>query len=631
MRYLLRKILFFLIILIPFWSFLVWFFWPKTPVNGMIIDKTVLTKEGNEHRSLNWVLSHEKITKPDGSQYDISEDYYGFFPVNRPEYSVKDFSVFDRQDIDSLGKTLDFLYYTDAYGIYENEWVYDQSVNERTPIVYGGMTDREYDLVANMYRNRKLVFNEFNDLLSPTPLDVRFRMSRINQIDLTGWTGRYYHSLDTLTNSDIPRWMRRLHRQYLDRPFDYPDIPGIVLIHETDKILVLRSDSDLEHEIPIMNITKKAQERYGVTSHLRYPYWFEVNASLNPDNTYATYKIHTTKRGDSILGQYKIPTEFPAMVIDDEEHLHYYFCGDFSDNPIPFGLAYFSGIQYIDALFYNNRDFLDRRKFFWEMYLPLVKTALFDYLEKKDDLEPGRRLPPAYSDYVSYYAKMGWRYPDIGAIAKGEGYRPDKIYGEQYRSRAYRDSVLKAARKARLAPKNKENENEADTTERYRVRAYNQQTDTIAQQEDTTAEKTTGDTLSKFFNYERFLVGGRSARQDSGDTSKAAPASAEKYSRQKSQTVATKKSEKREPEPVVSGKMHQASKGEYHIIVASLSKKVEAEKLLERLEDTEAFIVYTAGVNRYRISRGVFNSREKAQKALPQIAQQYSGAWIASY
>lgn len=596
----------------------------------MIVDKTVLTKEGNEHRSLNWVLSHEKITKLDGSQYEISEDYFGFFPVNRPEYSVKDFSVFDRQDIDSLGKTLDFLYYTDAYGIYENEWVYNQSVNERTPIVYGGMTDREYDLVENMYRNRKLVFNEFNDLLSPTPLDVRFRMSRINQIDLTGWTGRYYHSLDTLSNSDIPRWMRRLHREFLDRPFDYPDISGIVLIHETDKILVLRSDEDLEHEIPVINTTKKAQERYGIAEHLRYPYWFEINFSLNPDNTYANYQIHTTEKGDSILNQYKIPTEFPAMVIDDQEHLHYYFCGDFSDNPIPFGLAYFSGIQYIDALFYNNRDFLDRRKFFWELYLPLIKTALFDYIDVKENLEPGRRLPPAYSDYVSYYSKMGWRYPDIGALAKGEGYRPDKIYGEEYRSRAYRDSVLQAAREARLAlAGSKKNREEADTAERYRVRAYNEQPDSAAQENagtNTAAE----DTFRKYFNYERFLVGGRNAQGKKDSLKMSSPPSTPQEQSKPAVTSKPAKNKKK-ISPATTGQMHQASAGEFHIIVASLSKKVEAEMLLNRLDDKQAFIVYTPGINRYRISRGAFSSREKAERALPQVAQQYSGAWIAGY
>ncbi|PTM06119.1 MAG: hypothetical protein DA405_01095 [Bacteroidetes bacterium] len=97
MKYLGRKILFFLIILIPFWSFLVWFFYPKIELAGLILDKTVLDRSGLEHRSFNWITTNNKYVKPDGSQYEITEDYYGFFPVNRPEYVVKDLTVFNQK------------------------------------------------------------------------------------------------------------------------------------------------------------------------------------------------------------------------------------------------------------------------------------------------------------------------------------------------------------------------------------------------------------------------------------------------------------------------------------------------------------------------------------------------------
>jgi len=596
----------------------------------MIIDKTVLTKEGNEHRSLNWVLSHEKITKPDGSQYDIAEDYFGFFPVNRPEYSVKDLSVFEYGDLDSLSRNLD---YTDAYGIYENEWVYGQSVNERTPIVYGGMTDKEYTLTEKMYTRRKLVFNEFNDILSPTPLDVRFKMSRLHQIDPTGWTGRYYNSLDTLVSSDIPRWMKRLHRRFLGRPFAYPDIPGIVLIHETDKILVLRSDLDLEHEIPIIETSQKAIDRYGVAEFLRYPYWFEINFSLNPDNTYSNYKLHTTERGDSILGRFDIPKVFPAMVIDDEEHLLHYFCGDFSDNPIPFGLAYFSGVQYIDALFYNNRDFLDRRKFFWQYYLPIVRTTLFDYLDRREELEPGRRLPPAYLNKVSYYEKMGWRYPDVGAIRRGEGYQPDVIYGEQYKSRAYRDSALRAARAARLVSERRSTEQQ-DTTSRYRVRDYADSlaaaprdtvTDTVA--EGSQQRQGRRDSMRSYYNWERFIVGGRQAMVGVTANKNAERQEEPGPEQAVSQSIPPAEDGSSEKRSLV----QVSAKGEFHIIVASLSSRREALKVLENLNDPEAFVVYTPSLNRYRISRGKFSTRAIAQQALANIQQAYPQAWIASY
>jgi hypothetical protein len=446
LKYLGRKILFFLIILIPFWSFLVWFFYPKTELPGLILDKTVLDRSGVEHRSFNWITTNNKYVKPDGSQYDITEDYYGFFPVNRPEYVVKDLTVFSRKEIDSMARDLDYLYYTDAYGIYTNEWVYGRDINERSRLVYGGLSQQSYLLFEKMYRNRKLTITEFNNIASPTSLNIRYKMQRILESDYSGWTGRYYHSLDTLLNPDIPGWMKRLHRRYYKKPFAYPDIPGIVLVHETERLLVLQSGVDLDYEIPILNTGEALINRYQLPEYIRYPYWFDINFAKDPNDVYATYKIHTNSRGDSILGSQLLPNEFPAIIADHEENLRWYFCGDWADSPTPFGLSYFKGVQFMRKFFYNNRDELDRKKFFWEYYEPLLTGIFEDYIKVKDSINGPRPLPSTYPNYVPYYRRNNMPLADIDLIASGRVYDPEEVLGTQYKVRAYRDSVLQAER-----------------------------------------------------------------------------------------------------------------------------------------------------------------------------------------
>lgn len=423
-----------------------WFFYPKTELPGLILDKTVLETSGVEHRSFNWITTNRKFVKPDGSQYEISEDYYGFFPVNRPEYVVKDLTVFNNADLDSMARDMEYVYYTDAYGIYTNEWVYGRDINERSRLVYGGLSLPGYKLFEKMYRNRKLTLTEFNNLASPTPLQLRFRMQRLLELDFTGWTGRYYHSLDTLLNPDIPGWMKRLHRYYYKRPFAYPDIPGIVFVHETERIFVLQLEKDVEHELPIINTGKTLMEQYDLPEFIRYPYWFDVCFAKDTSNVFSTYKIHTTERGDSILNSHHLPNEFPAIIGDRQEQLRWYFCGDWADSPTPFGLSYFKGVQYMRKFFYNNRDELDRKKFFWEYYEPLVSGIFKDYIDRMDSIEGPRPLPPHHNNYIPYYRRYNIPLPDVDLIASGRVYDPNEVLGSEYKERAYRDSVLQAER-----------------------------------------------------------------------------------------------------------------------------------------------------------------------------------------
>lgn len=436
MKHLGRKLLFFIIILIPFWSFLAWFFWPKQPIKTLILDKTVLTNSGDEHRSLNWVMTHERYTKPGGSQISIADDYHGFFPVDRPEYQIKDLSPFSNIGLDSLSGYYDMTYFTDAYGIYQNEWYAGRDINERSKKVYGGLMKQDYLLMRMMYERRKLVLSEFNIIASPTPLSIRDRTSNLLGIDFSGWTGRYYHSLDTLENEDIPRWMRRMHENYYKRKFEYEDIPGIVLINEDGyKIVVLEDQDELTHEVPIIHTDSVYQRKYGVPDYIRYPFWFDITFAKDTNNIYASYTINTTRKGDSSMAFHNLPNIFPAVIGDAEEQLKFYFCGDFSDNPIPFGLSYFKGVEYIRKIFYNNRDNLDRKKFFWEYYRPMITTIIDDYYNgvMKDSSRLTQIRPiPSNRGYIPFYRRHRYRRPDLG-MQIDKVYSPSAIYGSEAR------------------------------------------------------------------------------------------------------------------------------------------------------------------------------------------------------
>jgi hypothetical protein len=113
---------------------MVWYFSPTYPLNILIVDKTVLTKDGNEHISFNWILKHHKFVKPDTSFYEL-EDYRGLFPLDSQKYYVDDLDLDNDEQLNSLSDTLDMAYFADTYGIYCNDWYRHKNETEHSKIV----------------------------------------------------------------------------------------------------------------------------------------------------------------------------------------------------------------------------------------------------------------------------------------------------------------------------------------------------------------------------------------------------------------------------------------------------------------------------------------------------------------
>ena len=111
----------FLPILIPLFSFLFWWIQYEKPLKILIYDMTVPYLDMNEHKSLSWILIHEKFTTLNKvNQPDLN--YKGFFPLSDFKFITKDFLKLTREEVFQVADSLDMAYYTDTYGVYTNEW-----------------------------------------------------------------------------------------------------------------------------------------------------------------------------------------------------------------------------------------------------------------------------------------------------------------------------------------------------------------------------------------------------------------------------------------------------------------------------------------------------------------------------
>ena len=88
----------------PLISLLFWYLSEDKFINLLILDKTVLTIEGNEHRSFNWIMTHEKYFKPDGQPYTVPQDYLGFFPLENYRFFINDLKEKDEEELDLFVK-----------------------------------------------------------------------------------------------------------------------------------------------------------------------------------------------------------------------------------------------------------------------------------------------------------------------------------------------------------------------------------------------------------------------------------------------------------------------------------------------------------------------------------------------
>mgnify|MGYP006279386703 FL=1 len=361
----------FLLILV---SFLIWFLQPKKELDIFLMDKTVPTRERNEHKSFHWVLNHHRYVKPNHARYKLKEDYYGFFP-DHPKKNEFDFKSVSLNDVDQISTNADIAYYADTYGVYYSDWYQNsQSDMKAEQKVYGGLNQNDYLLLKALIDKGKTIVTEFVLLNKTTSPLIRKKMEDLMQFRWEGWIGRYFHSLDLEQNPGFPKWIVNLYEQQNGTQWNFKH-SGIVLIHKYGTVVVLDSSRHLIRDVPVINTKKRFADRYQLPLTIKYPYWFDIVESNDPMQAVANFELPTNTHGDSVLASYNVSSDFPAIINHSGNYSLYYFAGDFCENPVYTETSYFFKIQLVDFLFYTDNT-ADRKKFFWKYYIPLMKGIL---------------------------------------------------------------------------------------------------------------------------------------------------------------------------------------------------------------------------------------------------------------
>lgn len=397
------------ILVLPVISFLSWTFQPKKPLGIILVDKTVPTLVREKHKSFNWIITNNRfvkyvtvvdtiktknatpnsinveVTHKKRGSYSFRKDYFGFVPL-RPLrdrlYKGNDYRL--TEVLGDLSRNNDAVFFTDTYGVFFNDWYQGINKSRKSRKLYGGTNSNDNVLFKTMQESNKLVLMEYNTFDYPTDEYIALRIEEKLGITFTGWTGKYFHSLDTAAkgNEGFPIWMTAMYRKQYKKPWTF-NKPGVVFLKDK-YILVFDEGNMVKNPMPKIITDSAYCAKYNLSNSVSFDQWFDIIDPLN-SNVISKYKIETTALGDSILAEYGLLNEFPAVIQEPLKQRTFYFSGDFTYKNIPMWTCRFKGFDKLKVFLYsNNPD--DTRRFFWLYYKPLIEGIFNDYynsLEKK--------------------------------------------------------------------------------------------------------------------------------------------------------------------------------------------------------------------------------------------------------
>lgn len=370
------RVLIFLILIIPVISWMVWKIEKEIPISLLVIDKTTPEKNFSEHLSFFWVANQSKWVKPGGEEYDYAKDFLGFHPDEKGEYVIKDLKVYGKENSAKLADSLDVVFFADTYGIYNSNWKDHPDYGKDTiSLFYGGLQAEEFNLLRELKRKGKTIIAEFNLFASPTSPVIRKQTELLLGVKWSGWVGKYYQTLDTLMDPEIPKWVPDLYRKNYNSEYQFSK-DGIVLVNNREQIIILEQGEHLNDRFPILKSSLSTQLEYNVPEKVYYPYWFEINETDERNHVLANFEIDANEKGKHLLDSLKVPNKFPAIIEHDKDYRFLYFSCDFSDNKMGIYSSYFRGVENISGAFYSPNQVKDRKMFFWKYYRPFMTTVM---------------------------------------------------------------------------------------------------------------------------------------------------------------------------------------------------------------------------------------------------------------
>ena len=357
----------------------IWGGWSKQQVKLLLLDKTVLNYDYDEHKSFYWILKYNKYYKENNKPYSYKQDYFGFIPQKPEKNQNYEINRIKITEIDNLATKYDILYVIDARGVYFNEWYKGIYSKNKKSLIYGGISQNDYLLIKKFIEDSKPTICEYQLFESPTSGLYRRKTEEVLDVHWSGWTGKYFKSLEDSKHTEVPGW---LINEYKNRnggkwPFTKD---GIILIKGNEDFIVLENGTHLNHNMPILESSNDFAQSYSLPAEIDFDRWFEIVSAGNSNTTKASFKLNVNDDGLEALSARELDTLFPAIIINNVKP-SFYFAGDFSENHVN---MFFSGIadgEKLGDLFSGKQS-----DFFWDYYNPLMKGIIKSFTNSLENL-----------------------------------------------------------------------------------------------------------------------------------------------------------------------------------------------------------------------------------------------------
>jgi hypothetical protein len=336
---------------------LTWRLQKARTLDVVIVDKTVPFEKYREHSAIPWILHAMKIRAPNGRFLDAATDYVGFDPRAKVGHDLTDAAL----------AHADVLVVADTYGVYEGDYERpgQEAALERSPKIYGGVTEDEARAIEAFALRGGLVVAEFNTFASPTPAPVRERLERLFGLRWTHWVARYWPDLQD--HNEVPGWIGRLWEKVNHTPFEAKG-GGLVLVHDDDDIVVLLAGSDLTDDVVTQQRTAKGAV-FDLPVRGGFWFWMDVVEATDGEVLYE-HTIATTAAGAQKLADHRLRARFPALVKRGDA---WYFAGDVVDTALELGSPELAGLlPWRSHVTGCGGGAAGDEGFFWGFYVPIV-------------------------------------------------------------------------------------------------------------------------------------------------------------------------------------------------------------------------------------------------------------------
>jgi hypothetical protein len=365
------------VLALPAVNMIRWTFQKKVPMDIVIVDKTVPTLKREKHKSFVWILTNDRyVKKGNNNSYSYIKDYYGFSPTRPLREKGSKKNEYRLTDVIDLAQKNDAIYFTDTYGIFFNDWYMGINKSRKSRRIYGGLNNNDNLLIKEMKDRNKLIILEYNTFDYPTAQYESVRTQEKLGITFSGWTGKYFASLDT-TGENFPVWMTGMYRKQYMKPWNFTK-PGVVLLKEKE-LIVLEEGVHLKNAMPHIHSDSIFAAKWGLPSSVAFDKWFDIIDPL-ASKVISKFKLETTSIGDTLLLGNNLSNEFPAVIQDAVTQRTYYFSGDFANTDVPVWTSRFKGVDKLKGILYSDKPD-DIRRFFWLYYKPLISGIFSDYYD----------------------------------------------------------------------------------------------------------------------------------------------------------------------------------------------------------------------------------------------------------